>query len=83
MQIHLQLRDGDVRVVECADCNLNAESLVFIGERRAAIFAKATLIGVGGSEQFAVTACPSYSDAGDQCTKQIAERLLAHAAMAN
>ena len=46
LQIYLQLRNGDIRVVERADGNFNAISLVFIGQRRAAVFAKPALVGV-------------------------------------
>ena len=47
MQIDLQLRDGDIRGVEGANCNFYAMCLVFICQRRAAVTTKPALVGVG------------------------------------
>ena len=82
VRVDLDLRRRDLGIVERADRELEAE-LRLIGERRAALAAEAAARAVRALEPLWLAARPRRVARGDQRPEEAAERLLAHAAMAD
>src|SRR5579872_5196657 len=81
-RVHLHDRRRHCRVVERTDGKLDA-ALIFVGQRRAAISAKAAPRQVRALEPLRLATRPHDLLPGNKRTVKGAERLLAHAAMAD